>query len=67
MIFRMSRGMHRSDSCTRDLEDLIVFDVSLALFGVVLVDAALKVWVEAKKIFHSASVITVPVGQENMG
>ena len=62
----MAGGVEGSHSGTFDLEDLPIDDGLLCFAGSMFVDGVVKVRVEAEKIKHTASVVTVPVCKKNM-
>lgn len=52
---------------TFDIEDLPVNNRLLCFAGGVLIDGVVKMRVEAEKVRHSASVVTMPVCKKYMG
>jgi hypothetical protein len=60
-------GVKSPNSSAFDIEDLSIHNGLLCLAGRVLIDGVVEVRVEAEKIRHAASVVTVPVCKKNMG
>lgn len=67
MVFRVAGRVNCADGSAFHSEDLAVRDGFLAFVRCVFENGAGEVGVEAKKVRNAASVITVPVGEENVG
>lgn len=65
VIMRVAFSMDSSYCGTFNAELLSVRDRSLSLVGAVLVHAVGEVWIHAKEIGHSTSVITVPMSKHD--
>lgn len=64
---RVSGGVHSSDCCTVDSEDLAIHYGFLRLARRVLVDLRGQVRVHANEVEDTPSVVSVPMSQEHVG
>ena len=67
MVVRVAGGVHGADGAAFDAEDLAVEDGLLGFAGGVFVDGGGEVGVEAEEVGDAACMVTVPVGEEDVG
>ena len=67
VVDSVAGGEDCTDGGALGAENLAVFDGVLAAVGLVFVDARRIFGVIGYQVWHAAGVVTVPVGQENVG
>jgi len=67
MVMRMAWRVQSPDRGTFHLEHLAIYYGLLELARRVLVDTRSEVWIQANEIGNTPGVVSMPVGEKNMG